>query len=41
MSKTKNSNKIKVGITIGDVNGISPEVILKTFSTPINSVEEK
>jgi 4-hydroxythreonine-4-phosphate dehydrogenase len=29
MSKTK---KIRVGISIGDVNGISPEIILKSFS---------
>jgi len=27
--------KIKVGITIGDINGIGPEVILKTFSEPM------
>ena len=24
--------KVRVGITIGDVNGIGPEVIIKTFS---------
>jgi len=27
-----NNEKIKVGITIGDYNGIGPEIILKTFS---------
>jgi len=26
------SDKIKVGISIGDINGIGPEIILKTFS---------
>ena len=26
--------KLKVGITIGDINGIGPEVIIKTFSSP-------
>ncbi len=29
---TRKSNKIKVGISIGDQNGIGPEVILKTLS---------
>jgi len=28
---TKNKNKPKVGITIGDINGIGPEVIIKVF----------
>ncbi|MBT8244290.1 MAG: 4-hydroxythreonine-4-phosphate dehydrogenase PdxA [Winogradskyella sp.] len=27
-------NKIKVGISIGDLNGIGPEIILKTFEDP-------
>jgi len=27
-----NEEKVKVGITIGDVNGVGPEVIIKTFS---------
>ena len=27
----KNEDKIKVGISIGDLNGIGPEIILKTF----------
>ncbi len=27
-----NANKIKIGISIGDINGIGPEIILKTFS---------
>lgn len=26
------SDKIKVGITVGDINGIGPEIILKTFN---------
>lgn len=26
-----NQNKIKIGITIGDINGIGPELIIKTF----------
>lgn len=26
--------KLKIGVTIGDVNGIGPEVIIKTFSNP-------
>ena len=26
--------KIKIGITIGDINGIGPEVIIKALSTP-------
>lgn len=29
------SNKIKVGITHGDINGVGYEVILKTFSDPV------
>lgn len=28
----ENNNKIKVGITIGDLNGVGSEIILKTFS---------
>jgi len=28
------SDKVKVGITIGDVNGIGPEVIIKTLDNP-------
>jgi 4-hydroxythreonine-4-phosphate dehydrogenase len=28
----ENEEKVKVGITIGDVNGVGPEVIIKTFS---------
>jgi len=28
----KNQYKIKVGISIGDLNGIGPEIVLKTFS---------
>lgn len=32
MSEIKRDNKIKVGITLGDVNGIGPEVIIKAFS---------
>ncbi|GIV43017.1 MAG: 4-hydroxythreonine-4-phosphate dehydrogenase [Bacteroidia bacterium] len=31
---TGTSPKIKVGITMGDVNGIGPELILKTFEDP-------
>ena len=30
--KTKSSNKPVIGITIGDVNGIGPEVIIKSLS---------
>ena len=26
--------KLKIGVTIGDVNGVGPEVIIKTFSNP-------
>jgi 4-hydroxythreonine-4-phosphate dehydrogenase len=29
-----NKKRLKVGITIGDTNGIGPEVILKTLGTP-------
>lgn len=29
---TRKSNKIKVGISIGDLNGVGPEVILKTLA---------
>ncbi|MDG1176149.1 MAG: 4-hydroxythreonine-4-phosphate dehydrogenase PdxA [Flavobacteriales bacterium] len=32
MSNSSNKRPIRVGISIGDVNGIGPEVILKTFS---------
>jgi len=28
-------NKIKVGISVGDLNGIGPEIILKTFQNPM------
>jgi 4-hydroxythreonine-4-phosphate dehydrogenase len=28
------NNKIKVGISVGDINGIGMEVIIKTFSDP-------
>lgn len=28
------NNKIKVGITHGDINGIGYEIIYKTFSAP-------
>ena len=28
-------NKIRVGITQGDINGVGYEVILKTFSDPV------
>jgi 4-hydroxythreonine-4-phosphate dehydrogenase len=28
----ENNNLIKVGISVGDINGIGPEIILKTFS---------
>ncbi len=28
------SGKLKIGITIGDINGIGPEIILKTFLNP-------
>ena len=28
-------NKIRVGITQGDINGVGYEVILKTFSDPM------
>lgn len=31
----KDQGKIKVGISIGDLNGIGPEVVLKTFSEKI------
>ena len=27
----KENNKIKIGITIGDMNGVGPEIILKSF----------
>ena len=27
----KENNKIKIGITIGDMNGVAPEIILKSF----------
>jgi 4-hydroxythreonine-4-phosphate dehydrogenase len=29
----ENSRKVKLGITIGDINGISPEIILKAFES--------
>ena len=28
----EHDNKLKIGITIGDINGVGPEVIIKTFS---------
>lgn len=31
----ENSRKIKLGITIGDINGISPEIILKAFESTL------
>lgn len=34
MNKATGLNKIKIGITIGDFNGIGPELILKTFAEP-------
>lgn len=34
MNKATGANKIKIGITIGDFNGVGPELILKTFSDP-------
>ncbi len=30
----KKDLKVKVGISVGDINGIGPEIILKTFSDP-------
>lgn len=35
MKKALEKNKIRVGISIGDVNGIGPEIILKTFAEPM------
>lgn len=32
MSETENEIKPKIGVTIGDFNGIGIEVIIKTFS---------
>lgn len=34
MNKATGLNKIKIGITLGDFNGIGPELILKTFNVP-------
>ncbi len=34
MNKATGQNKIKIGITLGDFNGIGPELILKTFEEP-------
>ncbi len=31
---TRTNHKLRIGITIGDVNGIGPELILKAFSDP-------
>ena len=31
MNKATGKEKIKIGITIGDFNGVGPELILKTF----------
>ena len=28
----KTNNKLKIGFSIGDYNGIGPEILLKTFS---------
>ena len=30
-----NNNKIRVGITQGDINGVGYEVILKAFADPV------
>lgn len=35
MKKALREDKIRVGISIGDVNGIGPEIILKTFAEPM------
>lgn len=35
MRKALGEDKIRVGISIGDVNGIGPEIILKTFAEPM------
>ena len=43
------NTKLKIGITIGDMNGVGPEIILKTFQdnrmldfcTPIIYASEK
>jgi 4-hydroxythreonine-4-phosphate dehydrogenase len=34
MNKATGEEKIKIGITLGDFNGIGPELILKTFAEP-------
>jgi 4-hydroxythreonine-4-phosphate dehydrogenase len=34
MNKATGAEKVKIGITIGDINGIGPELILKTFTEP-------
>lgn len=34
LQKKKMAKKIKIGITIGDINGIGPEVIIKALSHP-------
>jgi len=34
MNKATGADKIKIGITIGDFNGVGPELILKTFAEP-------
>jgi 4-hydroxythreonine-4-phosphate dehydrogenase len=35
MNRAGSDKKIKIGITIGDVNGIGPEVIIRTFLDPM------
>lgn len=34
MNKATGKEKIKIGITLGDINGVGPELILKTFAEP-------
>jgi len=31
----ENNHLLKIGISVGDINGIGPEIILKTFSEPL------
>ncbi|MCX7743986.1 MAG: 4-hydroxythreonine-4-phosphate dehydrogenase PdxA [Flavobacteriales bacterium] len=35
MKKALGEDKIRVGISLGDINGIGPEIILKTFADPM------
>jgi 4-hydroxythreonine-4-phosphate dehydrogenase len=35
MRKALGEDKIRVGISLGDINGIGPEIILKTFAEPM------